>query len=357
MEQMSEALSQPGVADEVIQSAPPSAPAAEPQVSAPAEPQPAAAQQPPAPEPQPAAQQPAAQEPATQEPAATPAPAPAAQPAAQPVAWQEAIKEVPVADLLKAAGFDDKLVKLYDLYKSTGDLTPYFQAYNTDYDKVPDSDLLKLQIQDEFKMLSPDEQELLYADELNKYKLDPELHDESAVRVAELKLKARVASFRETMKQRQQETIVPKADLAGQQQQSNQQSVDAGVQEYVNMLQSSPAFKAMQEKGVLQVGNGDTAFNIGVDAQKVFSYLTNPEVAMQNMMTADGKPDFAKQFLLGALATNTDQVIQVMVDRGRQMEKLALAKELGNEVPPQQMQNAKGAEKSPEQLLAERFFL
>lgn len=280
--------------------------------------------------------------------------APQAQDQVQPSAWQDAIKDVPVNELLKAAGFDDKMVKLYDLYKNTGDLKPYFEAYNTDYDKLSDADVLRLQFQEKYAMLSPDEQTLLYEAEMEKYQLDPEMYDDRVVKINQIRLKADVAAYRDTLKQKQAEAIIPKADLAGQQQ-SAQQSMDAGVKEYVDMLQGSDAFKAMQQKGVLQVGSGDNAFNIGVDPNKVFAYLTDPKVAMENMMTADGKPDFGKQFLLGALATNTDQVLQVILERGRQMEKLALAKELGNETPAADSQNAKGAEKSGAQLFAERF--
>lgn len=244
---------------------------------------------------------------------------------------QETLKKTSIAELLKLKGVDEKLVTLYDLYEKTGSLEQYFKAYNTDYDKLDDLEVKKMQIREQYSMLEPDEQEEMVQAALEEYQLDAEQYGDTAARRSKLKLKADVAAYRNTLKERQKESIIAAAAPAGQQQADNRQSEEAAMREYADSVRNSNEFKELSEKGVLKVGSGDAAFNLGMQPQEVFDILTNPDKAISAVTREDGQTNYTKLLLSAAIQHDMDGVIAKLIDHGRNLEKIALAKELGNE--------------------------
>lgn len=244
---------------------------------------------------------------------------------------QETLKKTSIAELLKLKGVDEKLVTLYDLYEKTGSLEQYFKAYNTDYDKLDDLEVKKMQVREQYSMLEPDEQEEMVQAALEEYQLDAEQYGDTAARRSKLKLKADVAAYRNTLKERQKESIIAAAAPAGQQQADNRQSEEAAMREYADSVRNSNEFKELSEKGVLKIGSGDTAFNIGMQPQDVFDILTNPDKAIAAVTREDGQTNYTKLLLSAAIQHDMDGVIAKLIDHGRNLEKIALAKELGNE--------------------------
>ena len=254
----------------------------------------------------------------------------------------EVLKTMPVSELLKLKGVDEKLVTLYDLYEKTGSLEQYFKAYNTDYDKLDDLEVKKMQIRDIYKdALEPEEVEEMVQEAIEQYQLDADTYGEQVARRNKLKLKADVSEYRKTLKQRQQESIISAAAPAGQQQASTQQSEDVAMQEYAESVRNSTEFKELTQNGVLSVGQGDNAFNIGISHADVFDILTNPEKAVAAVTTPDGKTDYKKLLFAAAVQLDLDGTVSKLIEHGRQLEKIALAKELGNETAETGSQNAK----------------
>lgn len=275
----------------------------------------------------PAEQKPAEQKPATQQ---AEAPKPVAEQKPAPDV-NELVKGMPVSELLKLKGVDEKLVSLYNLWEQKGDVTDYFKAYNTDYDKLGDLEIKKLQLRDKYQVLTPEEQDEMIEAELENYKLNEEEFGEKTARLEKLRLKADVAEYRTSLKKRQQEMLIPAADAKGQTGAQSQQSEALAMQEFANAVRNSVEFKELTQKGVLKVGTGEDAFNIGISPQDVFDVLTSPDKAIGALTQPDGKTNYTKMLLAAAIQHDMEGVVSKLIDHGRNLEKIAFAKGVGNE--------------------------
>jgi ribosomal protein L35AE/L33A len=272
-------------------------------------------------------------------------------PAAPPQAtdWRDAIKNVNVAELLAAKGVDEKVSKLFDKYSTDGDLTDYFKAYGTDYDKMPDTDVLKLKVYDRFAGFSDEEKAEMYQAELEKYHLDPSVYDEAERRRAGIMLKADLQEYRNAAKAKQAETLIPKNDVKAQYE-AQKAAEKAAMDQYAADVVASEVYKGVVANQHLTVGAGEIAFNMDVNADtanKVVQYLTNNDAYTAAYLDANGKPDYAKQFLVGAFAVDPLGFLQKMADHLGKVKQAGMVKELGNEAAPAQNGVPAAAELNP----------
>ena len=76
-------------------------------------------------------------------------------------------------DLIDLLEKDDYLSKAVNYYKDNGDLKPFLEAFQYDYDKLDDLELLRLQFNGENPELSQKAKDRLFVKEvIEKYKLD-----------------------------------------------------------------------------------------------------------------------------------------------------------------------------------------
>ena len=259
-------------------------------------------------------------------PDAAPAAGPAEAAPAQAASWES----MPLADLLKAKGIDDNGVKLIDFYKQNGSLENFIKAYNTDIDKVSDADLLKMQIDETYGTLSEDERRELLEAKLDQYRTDPDLYSDEQVRRGLVQIKADMLQFRQQQKEKQAAllTTTKASDSAAQ----TADHANA-MAEYNKLLQQSEAYNGLKQKGVLQVGSGDAAFNMDVNLDAAMAYLTDDEAYSKAHLDDKGAPDMRKQLRIAAFATNPDGYEAKLIEHGRKLASIALVKDLGNERP------------------------
>jgi len=247
------------------------------------------------------------------------------QQAAGETPWADTIKDVPLAKLLEARGLDEKIVKLIDHYSNRGDLNEYFKAQTVDYDTMPETDLLRLKIDRDYADYSEEERADLYADAVDRYKLDSDLYSEEQVRRGKTALKADLAALKTTLKQEQESYKFKPSE-----QQHTGADEQALVEQYSQLVTNSDVYKGLATSGVLKVGEGDSAFNMDVDAKAALAYLTSDEAYQKAHLDANGKPDIAKQMRIAAAATDP-LYEQKLIDHGRKLALIGMAKEMGNE--------------------------
>lgn len=244
---------------------------------------------------------------------------------------------------------------MFDKYSNDGDLTDYFKAYATDYDKMPDTELLRLKVYERFAAFSDEEKAEMYQAELEKYHLDPSVYDEAERRRAGIMLKADLQEYRTAAKAKQAETLIPKNDVKAQYE-AQKAAEKSAMDQYAADVVASEAYKGVVANQHLTVGAGENAFNMDVNADmanKVVQYLTNNDAFAATYLDANGKPDYAKQILVGAFAVDPAGFVQKLADHLGKVKQGGMVKELGNEVPPAQNGVPAAAELSPaRQLIA-----
>ena len=167
-------------------------------------------------------------------PAAVPVEAAPAAEATVPAAWET----MPLADLLKARGIDDNGVKLVDFYRQNGNLDNFIKAHSSDIDKLSDTDLLKMQIEEQYGVLDADERRELLEARIDQYRTDPDLYSEDQVRRGLVQMKADMLQYRQQQRERQQALLetTRAGDGAAQTATDNQEALAA----YQKLLQQNP---------------------------------------------------------------------------------------------------------------------
>lgn len=257
-----------------------------------------------------------------------------ASPAAEPVPatadddWVGRVKAMDIADIVKAKGLPEGAAKVLEHLSKNGNIEDYYKAYSTDYLKVPDIDLLAMQIEEEFgDEMTAEEKEELLALKKEQYKLDDDLYSEEETRRGKIALKADMRNYRKQLVTKQAEMILPTNTPAPQ---ANREELLKG---YMGLLETNESFKSIREKGLLPLGPADAPFNMDVDYKTLVSYLTDDAVNAKAHSTPDGQPDVRKHLRIAAYATNPEAFEQKLIDHGRKLAGANIISNLGNEKP------------------------
>lgn len=209
-----------------------------------------------APAPAPATEAPVAATPAEQPPAQQPAPvAQVAEPTPQPTPQAPSTPPIP-----SLSPEEEKILQAW----KTGSLKDYVRVSSTDYDTMPDKSVLRTQFDKQYPFMSAEDRDDLFNYELaTKYQ---QTGDETADRVALLKMKADAGAARSTLKQeqslftipeyKQPEAVAPDPETLRQQQEAQAQ-YDRTVQMFTN----HPELAAIEANRVLKLGTGDESLN------------------------------------------------------------------------------------------------
>lgn len=280
-----------------ISTAAPAASAAEPQAAAPAA----------TPATEPAAT-PAAEgtQPAAAPAAATPGAEPAAQPAAAPATpasdfdW---IKENPIAQ------------KALDAIKA-GDFSNFAKTFGTNYDTMPDEDVVRLNLQKQNPGVSDGTIDALLKRELAKYDLKGFDSEKNEAGAELLKLDAN--KIRDGFKQEQAAYQAP--TVQGQPQ--GQPADDPAMIERVNYLTSHPTLTAFETNRTLSLGSGTDALNFEPDPSINKESILNTDPWSEMWSTdAAGKQVFDMQKYIRVMnyAKNPEAVEAALIKHGKSL--------------------------------------
>lgn len=249
----------------------------------------------------------------------TPAPPQTAAPAPPPT-LQEVLKQHQPKAILKELGFDERLADLHEMdpkiwgllnhWKSKGDIKPYLQALDTDFQKMSPEEVMRYQLRTQYPELDAKQLDTLYKIKVTqRYKLDPQLYSEDEAAEGQVELLADVKPIREALSKQQQEYLMPpapepkaavsEADLLKQQQQQ-------GLEVYKSQISEANFTKDLQKNKYLTIGEGDEQYKWPVDPEVVLDLLYDNEKWTRSHFTVVNEPD-------GSVSYVPDVEKQIMV--------------------------------------------
>lgn len=248
-------------------------------------------------------------EPPKQAPAPAPT-APAAPAAPQPQEdWRELLKKQPEVDVLKTLGLDDRMINFLSKWRGGEDLTDYLKAVTVDYSKMTPEQLLRQQLLEDYKSLSPEDFEEIYKMKvIEHYKLDPDLYNETEVRRGKLLMGVDADKIRQELMQKQQALLFAKppeqgpsaAEIAANEQ---REANERNLETYKNLVDTDTYTKDLLSSKLLKIGDGDKAFNLEVNnPNDVLDLLYDPSKWASKLWNEDGTPNVRKQLTLAAIA-------------------------------------------------------
>lgn len=271
---------------------------------------------------------------------AKPAPSPATPPKTEtpPVdkPWQEVLKSQKPAEVFKELGFDDKQVKLlqtikddpkmakfFDHWINKGNVTDYLKAVSVDFTKMSPEDVMKHSLRERNpEMSTEDFNELYDMKVIERYKLDPDRFTEAEVKRGRIELAADVKAEREALVRQQQDFLLSTApDQVPDTSAADAEAAGKQASEAYQKHMSEDAFvKNVISTKTIKFGEGEDAFNYGIDPDALTNILYDPKEWAKAMFKSvpdeNGKgefiPDSRKQLIVSAVVKDTDGFINAL---------------------------------------------
>lgn len=209
--------------------------------------------------------------------------------------WQEVLKQQQPDTVLKELlGVDDKkvgllrsikdlppqVVNLIETYQSNGDLNALLKEMATDYTKMSSEDVMRSQLRLDYPKASDRAIEALFKKEvIEAYQLDPDKYSEPEIEEGRLLLDAKADKHRDTLLQRQQQFLIPKAPeaVAIIPDDSSEREEAAKFEERKTYVSNDPFVKNMFSTKQFTIGEGPEAFNFPIDPMAINDILFNGE--------------------------------------------------------------------------------
>lgn len=220
---------------------------------------------------------------------------------------------------------DDFIKKVVDYYEKFGNLQPFLEATQVDYDKVNDIDLLRANFAKENSDLSEAALEKLFQRELKKYNLDSFEEDEQEV--GQILLKRDANRLRKTLKEEQKEflnSITPTQAPS----QPSQEEIEAQRAKERRLVEAEIK-KVVKDNLIKLDANGDSLNFQLADTTKVVDYAVDSAKFLSSF-TKDGAIDWGKWTKVVAFAENPEAFIGEMIKHGKSLGKKSLEAELKN---------------------------
>lgn len=204
------------------------------------------------------------------------------------VNWQDAIKTQTSDEVLKALGFDDKVVSFIkelkevdpkmvgflNTWKEKGNVSDYLKELNTNYAEMPAEDVMRHQLRAEYPKASEAQLEVLYKKEIvEKYGLSS--YDEDEVNEGKLLLEAKAEKYRDDLVKQQQDRLLPQAPDKTEAMMMEEQRIADISQNIVKEFNENPYTKEVLSKNAITIGEGADKFSFPIDAKEITELVLN----------------------------------------------------------------------------------
>ena len=232
-------------------------------------------------------------------------------PEVKPLDWKEVLKShnPDQGEVMKAIGLDEKMVGLFNTWRTTGDVRKYLEAVSTDYSKMTAEDVMKHYLQQKFPEFSNEDfQELYRAKVIEQYKLDPTMFEEKDIKLGKILLQADAKDIRENLMRQQKEYILaakppePATSPADTEAEKQAQQDLQAWNDYVSQIKGDKFTQEFTSTKLIPIGEGDDQFKYEVpEPQKLTDILLDRQKWASKLFNQDGTPNTRKQYLVAAI--------------------------------------------------------
>lgn len=263
---------------------------------------------------------------------------------------QEVLRQHQPEAIFKELGYDEKLVGFKELdpkmiaffnrwQESKGDVADYLRELITDYDKLSSEEVMRHQLRRDYPKATEKQLEILFnKNVVHAYGLDTD--DADALENGRALLEVEADRFRETLKSKQQEYLLPKppepkapeVDLSAQRAQQEYDSYKASVSDN-RMTRDIVASKTFT------IGEGDEKFSFPINPEAVTGLLFDSQKWAAKMFHEDGKPKTEHQLLVAMVTEYGEDFLKEYAKHYKSLGSKAIVAPLENASPVSQTTN------------------
>ena len=242
----------------------------------------------------------------------------------EPAKPEELLKNIPKEELYKYLGLDEHDIKFSDFRKNGGNPYDLIQQKFIDWDKVPDAELIKQDLQKQFPKLSNEKIEKLFA---SKYKQD-EYASEEDKEFGAILMETDAYTARQKRIEDQKKSEIPFSPVQVSNEPNPYEKMvgDANkqVEELSRHIITSDSVKSLLAKKELKVdvGNGNFhTFDID-EPNHLVDVLLDDKISSQYGMDAQGKPDTQLLLEMALFKASPQTYRQGLIEYGRSIALL-----------------------------------
>ncbi|CAN0306838.1 unnamed protein product, partial [Ectocarpus fasciculatus] len=186
--------------------------------------------------------------------------------------------------------YPDEYIKgAVDYYQRTGNLTPYLEATQVDFDKMEDEALMRYDLRKKNPTLSEKAINKLFTDQVtNRFSLDTDEFTEDEVEIGRELMAAEASRLREEHKKTQKEFLAAPKEQ-NEEKESQKEQLQRQQEEFKGMVEERPEIKALlkdkklsfalegQDPHSLNVDNPQALVEAALDSDKFYSAFALPD--------------------------------------------------------------------------------
>jgi hypothetical protein len=223
--------------------------------------------------------------------------------------------------------------KLYEAYKNDA-LDEFLITTHTDYDAISDADILRMQIDSQYKNLSDDDRDLIFQMKLQKDFNISDLNSDDS-RAGKLMMKLAAQEIRDGLKQQQAEYQPPtrpnEVEQFKQKLELQQLEAQKQVEDFKNYFTQTQEYKQFETSRLVEFGDKENKVRFEIDTSADFLGETlDQQKFFSKFVKDDGQVDVAKWQRVWAYANNPQAVERALINSGKSAGEKRLFDELKN---------------------------
>jgi hypothetical protein len=223
--------------------------------------------------------------------------------------------------------------KLYEAYKNDA-LDEFLITTHTDYDAISDADIIRMQIDSQYKNLSEDDRDLIFQMKLQKDFNISDLNSDDS-RAGKLMMKLAAQDIRDGLKQQQAEYQPPtrpnEVEQFKKQLELQQLEAQKQVDDFKNYFTQTPEYKQFETSRLVEFGDQENKVKFEIDRSADFLGETlDQQKFFSKFVKDDGQVDVAKWQRVWAYANNPGAVEKALFNSGKSAGEKRLFDELKN---------------------------
>jgi hypothetical protein len=243
----------------------------------------------------------------------------------EPVAEEATVKESLTA---REYNFKDDFIKgVVEFYEKTGDLAPYLQAKTVDFTNMPDEEILRRNLREEYQDLSDKAFERLYKQQVtDKFKLDADEWGEEDSELGRELLKVEASKLRNQYLDWQKNFAAPEP-------QPYYDQTAEMLQKFETEVKNSEFTKGFLGSKTLTIKTSDGEFNYEVpQADAVIDMTIDNDRFFSQFAGDQGQLDYAKWYKTVAYSQNPELFERSLINYGKTLGRSEVTKEIKNPI-------------------------
>ena len=222
---------------------------------------------------------------------------------------------------------DDFIKNVVEFYEKTGDLTPYLQAKLVDFNGMPDEEILRRNLREQYADLSDKAFDRLYKQQVNdKYKLDADEYGEDDSELGRELLKAEASRIRNQYLEWQNGFKAPEPEISNEQNDAIEM-----MKRFEQEVVSNEFTKGLIDGKKLSIKTSDGEFNYEIpEANSLVEMTVNNDKFFNQFANSNGQLDYAKWYKTAAYSQNPELFEKSLINYGKTLGRSEVTKEIKN---------------------------